>query len=263
MGQFVSEQEVHFYDLAVKDWPGEIEFYRALATAVKEQGGSVLEVGCGTGRVTLKLADEGLQIMGMDLSPAMLTAARQKCKGISNVRWVEGDMQAFDLNEKFDLILIPGHSFQFMLTADDQIACLDSIKRHLNSGGKLVIHLNHDDIGWLGELSQGRGTGFSLAGEHSLGSSGGSVRQWNAWSYESCTQTASAVTAWEIVGEDGVVKERKETVKKELHCVFRFEMEHLLARAGFKAEALYGDFFLQEFCDESPDMIWVATSRNF
>jgi hypothetical protein len=167
-------------------------------------------------------------------------------------------MQDFELNEKFDLVLIPGHSFQFMLTASDQVACLDCIKRHINPGGRLVIHVNHDDIGWLGELAQGKGTGFNLAGEYPQCSNGGSIRQWNSWNYEPGTQTASAVTAWEFVGKDGVVQERKESIKKHLHCVFRFEMEHLLARTDFKMEALYGDFFRQEFQDDSPDMIWVA-----
>ncbi len=55
MGQLVSEQEVQFYDIVVTDWPGEIDFYREMAVEVKKQGGSILELGCGTGRVTLRL----------------------------------------------------------------------------------------------------------------------------------------------------------------------------------------------------------------
>ena len=55
-----------------------------------------------------------------------------------------------------------------------------------------------------------------------------------------------------------MVRERRESVTKRLHCVFRFEMEHLLARTGFELEALYGDFSQQELQDTSPEMIWVA-----
>ena len=262
MGQLVSAQEVQYYDLAVQNWPGEIDFYRAMADKVKAQGGSVLEIGCGTGRVALRLAEEGSRIMGLDFSPAMLSAAGQKSQGMSNVRWVEGDMQDFMLGERFDLILIPGHSFQFMLTVADQLACLDCIRGHINSGGKLVVHLNHDDLSWLSELEQGKGTEYKLAGEYRLISTGGFVRQWTAWSYESCTQTASAETKWEIFSEDGTLKELHVCPKKDLHCFFRFEMEHLLARAGFEAEALYGDFFRQDFQNESPDMIWVAHAKQ-
>ena len=80
MSYLVSEQEVQFYDKAVPDSPGEIEFYRAMAIEVKERDGSILEVGCGTGRVTLQLAQEGVSIAGLDLSPTMLTNARKKVR---------------------------------------------------------------------------------------------------------------------------------------------------------------------------------------
>ena len=113
--------------------------------------------------------------------------------------------------------------------------------------------------GW-GGLSQGKGTGFELAGEYRQDSTGSSVRKWNSWSYEASTQTASVITAWEIIGEDGTVRDREETVPKRLHCVFRFEMEHLLERTGFKVDALYGDFSRQALRDTSSEMIWVAHS---
>jgi len=258
MGQLVSEQEVQFYDVAVSDWPGEIDFYRALANDVKDQGGSILEVGCGTGRVTLQLAQVGVPIVGMDLSPAMLAVARQKSLGLANVRWVEGDMQSFELGERFDLVLIPGHSFQFMLTPADQVACLTCISRHLTTNGKLVIHINHDDPVWLANLTQGQGTDFELRAEYRQDSGLASVRKWTAWSYEPITQTASAVDAWEFIGEDGSVKERQESAPKRLHCAFPFEMEHLLARVGFELETVYGDFFGQALHATSPEMIWGA-----
>jgi SAM-dependent methyltransferase len=261
MGQLVSEQEVQLYDAAVPDWPGEIDFYRALAMEVKEQGGSVLEVGCGTGRVTLQLAQEGISIVGMDISPAMLTIARQKSQELPNVRWVEGDMQAFDLGGCFELIIIPGHSFQFMLTPEDQLACLNCVHQHLTPHGKFILHINHDDLGWLGELSEGRGTDFQLKGEYPQNSRKGSIRAWTAWSYDARTQTASAIDAWEFIGEDGEIIERKQSAPKRLHVVFPFEMEHLLARAGFEVEALYGDFFQHELQNTSPDMLWVVHAR--
>jgi SAM-dependent methyltransferase len=258
MAQLVNELEVQLYDVAVPDWPGEIDFYGAMATEVKGHAGSVLEVGCGTGRVTLQLAQGGFSIVGMDISPAMLSIARQKSQGLSNVSWVEDDMLKFDLGERFDLIIIPGHSFQFMLTPEDQLACLSTIRQHLAPQGKLVIHVNHDDHSWLGELAEGRGTDFKLKGEYRQNSTKGFVRAWTAWSYEDRTQTASAVDAWEFIGQDGKVTERKESAPKRLHVVFPFEMKHLLAHAGFELEALYGDFFRHELQNTSPDMIWVA-----
>jgi SAM-dependent methyltransferase len=140
------------YDASVPDWPGEIDFYRALAGTVQSSDKSILEVACGTGRVTLRLAEAGTRIIGIDMSPTMLEVARQKSVGMQNVHWIQGDMRSFNLDEAFGLVIIPGHSFQNLLTASDQIACLASIQQHLTPGGTLVLHLDHPDVRWLGEL---------------------------------------------------------------------------------------------------------------
>ncbi len=258
MGQFVSEPEVQYYDISVPDWPGEIDFYLELARNVKMKGGSILEVGCGTGRVTLQLAREGVPIVGLDLSPSMLDRARQKSRGIPNLRWIEADMQTFDLGETFDLIILPGHTFQYMLTPADQVECLTHIRKHLDRSGKLVIHLDHQDLEWLGGLVEGRGTGSQMAGEYRTNDGEGFIRKWNAWSYEPSSQTASAITTWEVFNADGSLRKRSECALKKMHCVFRFEMDHLLARTGFEVEALYGDFFGGELQNKSTEMIWVA-----
>jgi hypothetical protein len=84
------------------------------------------------------------------------------------------------------------------------------------------------------------------------------VRTLQAWSYEPATQIAVSHKVWEELGPDGQVVDRLDRGRVRIHVVYRFEMEHLLARAGFAVTALYGDFFGQEFRDESSEMIWVA-----
>jgi hypothetical protein len=64
--------------------------------------------------------------------------------------------------------------------------------------------------------------------------------------------------AAEARAQGGAVLERWQSEPVRLHCVFRFEMEHLLGRTGFAVDALYGDFFRQPLCDDSSEMIWVA-----
>ena len=108
----VAEFYARTYDDSVPDWPGEIDFYRGLASEVKVKGGSLLEVACGTGRVTIRLAQDGPYTVGLDLSEKMLEVAREKGKAIPNLKWVEADMRDFELGETFDLVLIPGHAFQ-------------------------------------------------------------------------------------------------------------------------------------------------------
>lgn len=246
------------YDAVVSDWPGEIEFYRGLAAQATAQGRAVLEIGCGTGRVALRLAQAGARVVGLDRAPHMLAQARRKSAGMENVRWVEGDMRGFDLGERFGLVIIPGHSFQHLNAPDDQLACLACIARHLEPDGPLVVHLDHQDPAWLGDLLSGKGGGFEARGSFRRAATGRMVRRWQAWSYERATQTATSQVAWEEVEADGRIVARWQTDPVRLHCLFRFEMEHLLGRAGFGVEALYGGFDRQPLGEQSSEMVWLA-----
>src|SRR5689334_3683768 len=79
-----------------------IAFYSALA---QETGGPVLEIACGTGRVSIPIARLGLAVTGLDIVPGMLAQARRKSASLP-ARWVAGDARAFDLGERFRLIFL-------------------------------------------------------------------------------------------------------------------------------------------------------------
>lgn len=262
MANFASERAREFYaityDTVVTDWPGEIDFYREFATEAKAKGQAVLEIACGTGRVAVRLAQEGIELVGLDLSPAMLSVAREKSIGMSNLRWVQGDMRSFKLGEMFGLVIIPGHSFQNILTAEDQVATLTSISRHLIPGGILIVHLDHLSVSWLGELVAHRGGVFETAGSFTHPETGQQIRTFQVWSYEPATQTAVSQKVWEAISATGEVTDRWESGPLRFHCVFRFEMQHLLERTGFVIESLYGDFFRHELQHDSSEMVWVA-----
>lgn len=249
------------YDDSVPDWPGEIDFYLEMA---RSGGGTVLEIACGTGRVAIRLAQDGANVVGLDLSPKMIEIARQKSGELANIRWAEGDMRSFALDETFELVMIPGHAFQNLNTPQDQVACLECIRRHLNPGGVLVIHLDHMNNGnvrWLGDLCGEQGGVFEAAEQFQHPHAGHQVRALRAWSYEPATQTAIVQTVWEEMDADGQVFNRVERESIRLHCVFRFEMEHLLARVGFENTVVYGDFFRQKLQDDSSGMVWIARRK--
>lgn len=261
MDQSVEKRMAELYDVSVPDWPGEIDFYRTLAVEAIRHGQAVLEVACGTGRVALRLAQEGVPVVGLDLSQEMLDVAREKSGGRLNPRWVQADMRSFDLGEMFGLAIIPGHAFQNLLTPEDQVACLKCIKGHLLPNGLLVVHLDHpngDNLRWLGALSGEKKGIFEGSQEVSHPETGRLIQISRAWSYEASTQTASVVTAWEETDADGKVVDYWQRGPIALHCVFRFEMEHLLARVGLTVEGLYGDFCHGDLDDDSSEMVWVA-----
>ena len=258
--RITTTQELYaqLYDVAVPNWPGEIDFYRNLLRGLNSIHVNMLEIACGTGRVSRQLLSPGTEITGLDLSPELLHVARGKSVGISNIHWELGDMREFDLGQKFDLAIIPGHSFQFMLTPSDQVSCLNRIKQHLNPDGLLVIHLYHQDVNWLGSLPR-RATGtFSEWHELIHPLTGQTIRTANEWAYEPSTQTATVTTVWEEIGLKDAVIQCWQREPMALHCVFRFEMEHVLKRTGYEIEAVYGDFFKSALTDESEQMIWVG-----
>lgn len=254
----IAEFYAQTYDAWVPDWPGELDFYRELAAGVMQSGGAVLEIACGTGRIAARLAREGVPMVALDRSPEMLKVAREKTRGLTNIRWVQADMRLFELEGEFGLIIIPGHSFQHLNTPDDQVVCLECIKRHLRPDGVLVIHLDHQDFVWLGGLRGEHGGRFEPAGGFQNPKTGRQVRAFRAWSYEPASQTAVSRALWEELGADGQVLDRWESAPVRLHCVFRYEMEHLLARVGLAVDAVYGDFNRAPLMDTSTDMLWVA-----
>lgn len=257
-----SEQlAAELYDISVPDWDGEIDFYRELAHEARARNQAVLEVACGTGRVTLRLARDGMDIVGADLDEEMLRVARRKSEGVPNVRWVRGDMRTLDLGETFGLIIVPGHSFQFMLTPQDQVKALETFKRHLVPGGILVIHLDHQDVDWLGELLGDLGGKFEKGKDIRHPQTNHIISKANAWTYQRSTQTATVVSRWDEIAEDGSVSQTWERNPMALHCVFPFEMEHLLARMGFEGRVVYGDFFKNPLEENSSEMIWLAGNQ--
>ena len=125
----------------LRDTIEDIPFYVELARDAASRGEPVLELGCGTGRVTIPMAQTGAAVTGLDSSPAMLAIAKTKADGAGvTVHWVEGDMADFDLAERFGLVVIPFRSFLHLISDQEQIGCLQSIHRHLITSGMLALN---------------------------------------------------------------------------------------------------------------------------
>src|SRR5579862_7298145 len=118
------------YDLEDDSDTG-VAFYAALA---HETGGPVLEIGCGTGRVSIPIARQGFAVTGLDIVRGMLERAQRKSTSLP-VRWVEGDGRNFELEERFRLIFLTGNAFQLFLTRTDQESLLEHVRRHLHDDG--------------------------------------------------------------------------------------------------------------------------------
>ncbi len=251
----------HQYDL----WPAiydsvysyvreDIPFYVNEAIASK---GPVLELGCGTGRVTIPIAEAGIPITGLDFSQAMLNVAINKTESIGSqdhVRLVHGDMTDFDLNEKFGLIIIPFRGFQALLSVQDEISALDCIKKHLAPDGKLIFNIFVPDVDMMAQP-------FDIA-YHFRDvidpESGIQYVLWNQTAFDSHSQVMNIRTTVEELDNNAVVV-RKMYRDFQLRNIFRWEMHHLLNTCGFRVKEMFGDFEGSEFDEASTEMVWIAS----
>lgn len=126
-----------FYDLDLEGVEDDVVMYREIA---RRQGKTVLELGCGTGRVAVPLAEAGLAVTGVDFSAGMLEVARRRA-GTAPLTCVEGDMRDVRLRRRFSTVIIPFGSLQHMETADEVAAAMGTVARHLSKGGVAIVDI--------------------------------------------------------------------------------------------------------------------------
>lgn len=226
----------------------DVAFYRQLAS---EAGGPVLELGCGTGRALLEVVQAGQSVTGLDSSPAMLEVARGSVP--PSVRLVRADMRDFDLDDtRFALIFSAFRAFQHLETVEDQLRCLACARRHLAPGGMLAFDVFHPSLERmaLDEEPETEDLRFAFEGDE--------VVRYARVVRDRATQSMDICFRW-VRNRDGAVIADDETSFR-MRYFFRYELEHLLARAGFEAE-IFGDFDRSAVGRDSPSFVVVARSR--
>lgn len=230
---------------------------------VKRQGGSVLDLGCGTGRVTFAIAEFAEFVIGLDVSQPRLDIANAKLQTIDTpmkerITFLFGDMSDFSLDKKFDLIIIPFRGFQHILTTKQQKAVFQCIGRHLKKRGKLVFDIFNPSIPFLASDSmfeefEERKELILDSGE--LVSISGKITDRNYFN-----QTLAAQEIYYIKSTNG--KERKIVLKFNSRYTFCFELINLLELCDFKVLNIWGSFDFQEFGNSNyPGEIIIEASK--
>jgi SAM-dependent methyltransferase len=239
----------------------DVGFYVA---AARDSGGPVLELGCGTGRVLVPTARSGIEIVGLDSSPGMLDACQARLKiepkEVRDRAMLRlGDMRSFDLERKFRLVTIPFRPFQHLLSTDDQLACLAAIHRHLEDDGRLVFDVFNPSIHNLAKPNDGSETDeeppFKLPDGRSV------IRRHRMINRDLVSQVNTGELVYYVTHPDGRTERLVHSFK--MRCIFRFEMEHLLARTGFVLLHVYSDFDCSPYGAKYPgDLILVAEKKS-
>jgi SAM-dependent methyltransferase len=235
----------------------DVDFFVELS---RTSGGPVLELGSGTGRVLIPTARAGVDIVGVDASPGMLRICRERMarepeQVRARIELVQGDMRQFDLGRQFALVTLPFRPFQHLTTVSDQLACLASIHRHLAPDGRLALDLFNPSLEALVQANLGEEMGeepeFTMADGRRV------VRRHRFVARDRFNQVNSVELIYYVTHADG--RQERLVHGFDMRYLFRFEAEHLLARAGFVVEALYADYDRSPFGSKEPgELIFVA-----
>lgn len=244
------------YDQFSTGIPGDVAYFTALAA----KAGTVLELACGTGRVTAPMALAGARVWGLDASEPMLQAAFERSTDLpgaarKRVTLLHGDMRDFDLGRKFPLIVIPYRAFSHLIEVQDQRACLECCRRHLAPRGRLVVDVFDPNLNLLA---------FSLS------PAGAAVRQLRELSTPGGGRIAVTVARtpcpeeqrfhedWVYEAFDRAGRSLwRRSRRIQLRYFFRYEMEHLFELCGLRVEKLEGGFAGQPY-HHGGEQIWTV-----
>ncbi|MEK6574197.1 MAG: class I SAM-dependent methyltransferase, partial [Chloroflexota bacterium] len=215
----------------------------------KESGGPVLELGCGSGRVTQQIARAGITIVGLDNSEPMLALARAKLNRKSELAaratLVCGDMTNFNLDQQFSLIIVPFNTFMHLLTMADQLAMLNCSRKHLITGGSLVLDLTNPAPAYADPPTE------TLTHERTFRDDVNdlTIQQFSTIRLDRTAQIAHIIWHYDSIAVDDTMK--RTLVPLTLRYTFPAEMGLLLERSGFRLVHLYGDYDESSLDDES------------
>jgi len=231
------------YDEYTRGVDGDVAFYTELA----RQAGSVTELGVGTGRIAIPIAQSGIPVTGIDREASMLAVAREKAEaaGVASLLTLrEGDMRTFALEEPVPLVTIPFRTFLHNLTTEDQMATLAACHRALAPGGRLALNVFNPDLRKMARWMEGSSDRWEPFGA------------WDGFQAQQAYRPAEQVVTTSLRVRDAARKWRRTSIR--LRYVHRHEMQHLLERSGFEVESLAGGFRGEPFGEGAPEMVWVA-----
>src|SRR5262245_57507966 len=234
------------YDIEHPNFEPDGPFYLALA---KQVGGPVLELGCGTGRITLPLSQAGIEMTGLDIVPGMLAWARQKAQQLP-IHWVEGDIRTFQLGRQFRSICATGGAFQMLLTQQDHEAALARVREHLRPDGYFAIDVAVPQPDWLGRLDDEQEWNIYVDGQ------GRRVRVTGTDYYDPIRQIKHETIYRHWHSADG------QPIRQQTRFAFRYifpqEMEALLHYNGCTLTGWYVDSGFNPPSGESRTLFYVC-----
>jgi SAM-dependent methyltransferase len=245
-----------YYDHAYRAHKADIAFYSALA-AKRDRG--VLELGAGTGRITLALARAGVKVVGVDQSRAMLERAAERIERLpaaarARVQMRAGDMRTIRLRRRFDLVIAPFNLFMHLFSRADIEKALATVRAHLAPSGRFVMDVMMPDLGTLRRdperVYRCRPVFDPTDGKR--------YAYGETFDYDARSQVQTVRMMFQRLDRP----ELDHTTPLCLRFYFPEELAALLHYNGFTIEHSFGDFDRGPLTEHSEHQILIARVRN-
>ena len=239
------------YDALNSFLVADIPFY---VEEAQRAGGLVLELACGTGRLTIPIAQSGVEIVGLDLSASMLTHARTKAKAAGlEIEFVEGDCRSFDLRRKFGLVFMAFNSMQHLHDYASLAALFANVRKHLAEGGRFVFDVFNPKLEILARAAGER----RLEREYQDPDGKGTMAFEHSGAYDDAAQVSHIQCYFVRRGANG---EEVEVREEQLHLrsFFPRELDLLVRSLGFEIAQKFGDFERKAFGSGDPKQVVVC-----
>ncbi len=251
------------YDLQHQTFADDVAMYVQLAREHAGAGDTpLLEIGCGTGRLMVPLVTQGMRVVGVDESQAMLDIAEEHLRTVATdskggYSLVCADARTLSLVEKFGLAYIPLNTFLHNPTRADQLAMLRAVRKHLPAGAPLIIDLPpNDEMAYQPDDGEFQ-VEATLVDPHTQTELNKHVASRIFWATQEQELTYKVDEK-----RDGKLVNTV-TFGFRLRHVFKHEMELLLLESDFDAPRWLGDYDMNAYVEGSPRMIALTRASQF
>ncbi|KHF38910.1 class I SAM-dependent methyltransferase [Halalkalibacter okhensis] len=247
---FEEYDDPNLYDKENEAYIPELPFLLKWAS---KQKGIIIDLACGTGRLTIPVAKNGFKLVGVDIHKGMLDEAVNKSSNLGlDIDWVEQDCTNLSLNLKSQLIYSVGNSFQHFLSNEVQDRFLSSVNKHLENNGIFIFGTRFPSVDEL--LQPSTEEYWRTYTDHE---SLNSVDVYTISTYDSLSQIQHYTTVRKYKNSNGeLVSEKKTNIR--LRYVFPKEMERTLDSNGFEIVNIYRDWNETLLANENNEMIYVC-----
>lgn len=229
----------------------DLQFYKRWMPENKDA--PILELCCGTGRLTIPIAEEGYNICGVDFTSSMLERAKMKALAMKlQIEFIEADIRTLDLKEKFDLIFFPFNSIHHLYNNKDLFKVFGNVKHHLKDGGIFLLDCFNPSIHSIVEGEKAPKEIATYTTED-----GRNILIQQKMRYEKKTQINRIEWHYYINGEFDSIQQL------DMRLFYPQELDSYLEWNGFKIIKKFGSFDEESFDNDSAKQIFICRACDF